>query len=90
VGAAVTSLLFTLGKFVLGLYLGKSSMASAYGAAGSFIVVLVWVYYSAQIFFLGAEFTRIYSMQFGSRFAAQLQVTPEQLESENLIVPSAG
>ncbi|MGI8741438.1 MAG: YihY/virulence factor BrkB family protein [Bryobacteraceae bacterium] len=90
VGAAVTSLLFTLGKFLLGLYLGKSTIASTYGAAGSFIIVLVWVYYSAQIFFLGAEFTRIYSIQFGSRFTTQLQVTPENLEPTNLIVsPSA-
>lgn len=86
VGAAVTSLLFTLGKFLLGLYLGKSTIASAYGAAGSFIIVLVWVYYSAQIFFLGAEFTRIYSLQFGSRFTTQLEVTPEKLDAAKLIV----
>lgn len=88
VGAAVTSLLFTLGKFLLGLYLGKSTMSSTYGAAGSFIIVLVWVYYSAQIFFLGAEFTRVYSHQFGSRFTSQLQVTPEKMES-NLIVDTS-
>lgn len=67
IGAAVTSVLFTLGKFALGLYLGKSTIDSTYGAAGSFVVVLVWVYYSAQIFFLGAEFTRVYTLQFGSR-----------------------
>lgn len=90
VGAAVTSLLFTLGKFLLGLYLGKSTIASAYGAAGSFIIVLVWVYYSAQIFFLGAEFTRIYSHQFGSRFTTQLQMTPEKLEAGRLIVNPTG
>jgi membrane protein len=88
VGAAVTSLLFTLGKFLLGLYLGKSTMASTYGAAGSFIIVLVWVYYSAQIFFLGAEFTRVYSYQFGSRFTSQLQLTPEKMET-NLIVDTS-
>ena len=88
VGAAVTSLLFTLGKFLLGLYLGKSTMASTYGAAGSFIIVLVWVYYSAQIFFLGAEFTRVYSYEFGSRFTSQLQVTPEKMDANLIVDPS--
>lgn len=67
IGAAVTSLLFSLGKLLLGLYLGKSTLGSTYGAAGSFVIVLVWVYYSAQVFFLGAEFTRMYALQFGSR-----------------------
>jgi membrane protein len=60
-GALATALLFTIGKTLIGLYLGKSSLGSAYGAAGSVIVVIVWVYYSAQIFFFGAEFTRAYS-----------------------------
>ena len=60
-GALATALFFTLGKTIIGLYLGKSSLGSAYGAAGSVIVVIVWVYYSAQIFFFGAEFTRAYS-----------------------------
>ncbi|MDQ2948041.1 MAG: YihY/virulence factor BrkB family protein [Acidobacteriota bacterium] len=89
VGAAVTSLLFTLGKFLLGLYLGKSSIASTYGAAGSFIIILVWVYYSAQVFYIGAEFTRMYSKRFGSRFTTQLQVTPERLEPEKLIIDTS-
>jgi membrane protein len=71
IGAAVTSLLFSLGKLLLGLYLGKSTLGSTYGAAGSFVIVLVWVYYSAQIFFLGAEFTRMYALQFGSRLGKQ-------------------
>ena len=62
VGAAVTSLLFAVGKWLIGLYLGKSAVASPFGAAGTLIVVIVWVYYSAQIFFLGAEFTRAYSL----------------------------
>lgn len=66
-GAAVTALLFVVGKFVLGLYLGSSSAASAYGVAGSLIIILLWVYYSAQILFLGAEFTQVYAGQFGSR-----------------------
>jgi membrane protein len=61
VGAAVTALLFTIGKYLIGLYLGRASVGSAYGAAGSLIVVLVWVYYSAQVFFFGAEFTHVYA-----------------------------
>jgi membrane protein len=59
-GAAVTALLFTIGKFALGLYLGRASVASPYGAAGSVVVLVIWVYYAAQILFLGAEFTREY------------------------------
>ena len=66
-GAAVTALLFALGKFLIGLYLGKSSVASAFGAAGSLVVMMVWVYYSAQIFLLGAEFTWVYAHEHGSR-----------------------
>lgn len=58
-GAALTALLFTIGKWAIGFYLGHTAVASAYGAAGSIVVILVWVYYSAQILFLGAEFTRI-------------------------------
>jgi membrane protein len=61
VGAVVTALLFTVGKFLISLYIGKSGVASGFGAAGSFAVLLVWVYYSAQIFLLGAEFTWVYS-----------------------------
>jgi membrane protein len=67
IGAAVTSLLFSLGKFVIGLYLGKGSVASAYGAAGSLVIILVWVYYSAQILLYGAEFTAVYAIRYGSR-----------------------
>ena len=67
VGAAVTSLLFTIGKWLIGLYIGKSSVASGFGAAGSLVVVLVWVYYSAQIFLFGAEFTWAYAHTYGSR-----------------------
>jgi membrane protein len=66
IGAALTSLLFSIGKFLIGLYLGKSTVASAYGAAGSLITVLLWVYYSALIFFFGAEVTRVYATQYGS------------------------
>ena len=66
VGAAVTSLLFAIGKLLIGLYIGKSGVASGYGAAGSLVVVLVWVYYSAQIFLMGAEFTWVFAHTFGS------------------------
>jgi membrane protein len=65
-GATVTALLFTIGRFLIGLYLGKSGIASGFGAAASLIVIFVWVYYSAQIFLLGAEFTWIYARTFGS------------------------
>ena len=67
VGACVTSFLFTVGKFLIGLYLGKSGIPSVFGAAGSLVVLLVWVYYSAQIFLMGAEFTWAYANMFGSR-----------------------
>lgn len=67
IGAAVTSLLFTIGKSLIGLYLGRSSVTSVYGAAGSLIVILIWVYYSAQVFFIGAEFTQVYACRCGSR-----------------------
>jgi membrane protein len=66
VGAAVTALLFTIGKFLIGLYLGNSSVSSTYGSAGSLVVVLVWVFYSAQILLLGAEFTQVYSRYRGT------------------------
>ena len=67
IGAATTSLLFTVGKLLIGVYIGRSGIASGFGAAASLVVVLVWVYYSAQIFLLGAEFTRAYAHKFGSR-----------------------
>ena len=65
-GAFITALLFTIGKFALGFYLGRSGVASSYGAAGSLIVLLLWVYYSSQIVFFGAEFTQVYANRFGS------------------------
>jgi membrane protein len=61
-GAAVTALLFTIGKFAIGIYLGASNLASSYGAAAALIIVLIWVYYSAQIFLLGAEFTKAFAL----------------------------
>ncbi len=66
IGALGTAGLFTLGKYAIGLYIGNSSVASSFGAAGSMIALLLWVYYSAQIFFLGAEFTRQYALHMGS------------------------
>ncbi len=65
-GAILTSLFFAVGKILLGVYLGKAGFDDTYGAAGSLVIVLVWVYYSAQVLFLGAEFTRAYACQFGS------------------------
>jgi len=65
-GAIVTALLFTAGKVLLGVYLGKAGFTDTYGAAGSLVIVLVWVYYSAQVLYLGAEFTRAYTCRFGS------------------------
>lgn len=66
IGAIVTTVLFTLGKFLIGLYLGASSIGSSFGAAGALILILVWVYYSTTIFLFGAEFTKVYAEQFGS------------------------
>lgn len=66
IGAALTAFFFSVGKFLIGLYLGKSAVASSYGAAGSLVTVLLWVYYSSLIFFFGAEVTRVYATQYGS------------------------
>jgi len=71
VGAAVTSLLFNVGKIGLGLYIGKSAVASSYGAAGSILVLLLWIYYSGLIFYFGAEFTKSYADRYGSRLKAK-------------------
>jgi membrane protein len=67
VGAVLTAILFTFGKLVIGLYLGKSGIASAYGAGGSLVVLVLWLYYSAQILLFGAELTHVYSRRYGSR-----------------------
>jgi membrane protein len=88
VGASVTALLFTAGKHLIGLYLGKASFGSTYGAAGSLVVVLVWVYYSSQLFFFGAEFTKVYTKQYGSHLTAKLELTAPKPESV-IVDPSA-
>jgi membrane protein len=67
IGALTTSLLFNIGKSLIGWYIGSSAIASSYGAAGGLIVLLLWVYYSVQIFLLGAEFTKIYANRHGSK-----------------------
>ena len=76
VGAALTSILFTVGKYLIGLYIGTSGVSSTFGAAGSLITILVWVYYSSLIFFLGAEFTRVYATQYGSGVAPAENAQP--------------
>jgi membrane protein len=81
VGASFTALLFTAGKYLIGLYLGKASFGSTYGAAGSLVIVLVWVYYSSQLFFLGAEFTKIYTKKFGSHLREKLELHAPKPES---------
>jgi membrane protein len=67
VGAVVTTVLFGIGKLLIGLYLGSSAVASTYGAAGGLMLVLLWTYYSSQVFLLGAEFTKVYTLSRGSR-----------------------
>lgn len=75
-GAALTAILFSIGRFLLGEYLGKSSLSSTYGAAGSIVVILVWVYYTAQILFFGAEFTQVYAQKYGSRIIPDENAIP--------------
>jgi membrane protein len=102
IGAAVTALLFTIGKLLIGLYLGHASIGSTFGAAGSLLVFLVWVYYSAQILFFGAELTQVYARRYGSRIrpsegavaltdeARAQQGIPEREQVEQLAAVQAG
>ncbi len=76
VGGALTALLFTIGKFGLGLYIGKSSVTSSFGVAGSLVALVIWVYYSSQILFLGAEFTQVYARRFGGRIRPSPHAVP--------------
>ncbi|MPZ46539.1 MAG: YihY family inner membrane protein [Betaproteobacteria bacterium] len=78
IGATVTAVLFEIGKFLIGLYLGKSGVTSGFGAAGSLAVLLIWVYYSAQIFLLGAEFTRAYALAHGSGHEPSANATSQE------------
>lgn len=87
IGAAFTSFFFMLGKFAIGFYLGNSTVASVYGAAGSVIIILVWVYYSAIILYFGAEFTKVYSYKFGRKikpndYAVEIQKEIFEIESK--------
>jgi membrane protein len=83
IGAIATAFLFTLGKFVIGLYLGKSAIASSYGAAGAVVILLIWMYYSAQAFLLGAEFTYLCAHHYGSRISKE-EVPASRLPQEQL------
>ncbi len=84
IGAAVTAVFFTIGKFLIGLYLGKSDVGSAFGAFGSIVIVMVWVYYSAQIFLFGAEFTWVYAHELGSR---QHEARPPSIDEVAVATP---
>jgi membrane protein len=75
-GALVTAVLFSLGKFLIGLYLGNSAIASSFGAAGSLVLLLIWIYYSAQILFFGAEFTQVYANTYGSKILPEGEEAP--------------
>jgi membrane protein len=82
VGAFVTAVLFSLGKAAIGIYLGNSAVGSTFGAAGSLVLLLLWIYYSAQILFFGAEFTQVYANRFGSKITAAWKKTsaPQDVE----------
>lgn len=91
IGALLTAVLFAFGKWLLGLYLGRSSVASVYGAAGSLVVILMWVYYSAQILLFGAEFTRLYAIECGAKVRAEEGmefVTLQETKGPDTAVPS--
>jgi membrane protein len=90
IGAAVTSLLFSIGRFALGWYLGNGSFSSSYGAAASLVIVLLWVYYTAQILFFGAEFTQVYARRYGSRIEPApnaVRVTEEERAQQGMPSP---
>ena len=86
VGAVATALLFTIGKSLIALYIGHTNIASSYGGAGAFVVILVWIYYSSQIFLLGAEFTKVYAETRGSHSAAPRQ-SPDPREARPKLGP---
>lgn len=82
-GAFVTALLFSLGKFLIGLYLGNSTVGSSFGAAGSLVLLLLWIYYSAQILLFGAEFTQVYANKFGSKILPEGKERAAQARSDS-------
>ncbi len=87
IGAAFTSFFFMLGKFAIGFYLGNSSVATVYGAAGSVVIILLWVYYSAIILYFGAEFTKIYATRYGKKiipndYAVEIKKEVYEIESK--------
>jgi membrane protein len=84
-GAFVTAILFSLGKLLIGLYLGNSAVASSFGAAGSLVLLLVWIYYSAQILFFGAEFTQVYANNYGSKIVPE----GEEASPQPAVTPDA-
>jgi membrane protein len=88
-GAMVTAVLFILGRYLIGIYIGKSNVASVYGTAGSIVVILVWVYYTAVILYFGAEFTKVYSIKYGSKitpndYAVWIKVKEEEQPHQTL------
>lgn len=89
VGAAVTALLFVIGELLIGLYLAYGSPGSTYGAAGSLVALLVWVYYSAQVLFLGAEFTQVYARRYGSRILPSMVPEDEEERARPSVAQAA-
>ena len=85
-GAFVTAVLFSLGKLLIGIYLGNSAVASSFGAAGSLVLLLIWIYYSAQILFFGAEFTEVYANNYGSKIISEGEESP--VRSREVAQPS--
>jgi len=90
IGAAVTALFFTIGKFVIGMYIGKTSIGSGYGAAGSIIVLITWIYYSAQILFFGAEFTQVYARLHGTQVVPKKNAEMVNPKRETQLPPKTG
>jgi len=88
IGAATTSLLFSVGKFLIGFYLGHSTVTSIYGAAGSLVTLLLWVYYSSLMFFFGAELTQIYATRYGSKVTSEENAPSPIPASESQKTPS--
>ena len=83
-GAILTAALFEVGKFLIGLYIGKQGLESTYGAAASIVVVLIWIYYSAQLVLMGAEFTNVYARRYGSRRHAPSGDARSKAKTQNI------